>query len=73
MIRNKIKQIVDSRGLSVYGFYKAVGISAKTAYDLYRKPDQYPSGPVVDRICKWGNLQPNDVIEYVEDQPTTPE
>jgi len=65
-MRNKVKQLVDDRNLSVYEFRKQTGIANKTAYDLYNHPGQYPNKNVMEAICRTFNVQPADVIEYVK-------
>jgi DNA-binding Xre family transcriptional regulator len=67
MMRNKIKQFVDSRGITVYRFREMTGISNKTAYDLVNKPKQYPSREVMQKICSTFKVQPGELIEWVED------
>lgn len=66
-MRNKIKEIVDGSGETVYQFWKRSGLSRTTAYDLYNKPEQFPKGKVFDMLCREYNVTPNDVVEYVSD------
>lgn len=66
-MRNKIKDFVDSQGITVYEFRKRTGIANKTAYDLYNKPEQYPSRDVMDKICSTFRIQPALLLEWVED------
>jgi hypothetical protein len=66
-MRNKIKQLVDSRGLSIYRFWQDTGISRNTAYDLYNNPDRYPMADVMDAIIKTYKVDPGDVIEWIPD------
>ena len=64
-MKNKIKQLVDSRGISVYQFRKETKISMSTAYELYNNSKHLPSIRVLEKICDAYRLQPNDVIEMV--------
>lgn len=64
-MRNKIKELLDSRGITRYEFWKKTGVAQRTAYDLYDKPEQYPSGEVMDKICSTYGVMPNDVIEWI--------
>lgn len=64
-MKNKIKNLVDSNGETVYAFWKRTGLSRTTAYDLYNNPDQFPKGNVFDVICKVYGVSPNDIVEYV--------
>ena len=47
MVRNKVKEFLESRGLTVYRFQKDTRIARRTAYDLTNKPDQLPAQPVL--------------------------
>ncbi len=64
-MKNKIKMLVDDRGISVYQFRKDTGIAQATAYELYNNPKHLPSIRVLERICEAYRMQPNDVIELV--------
>ena len=64
-MKNKIKTLVDNRGMSVYKFRKDTGIAQATAYELYNNPKHLPSIRVLERICETYRIQPNDVIEMV--------
>lgn len=64
-IRNKIKQFLDSRGITPYQFEKQAKIAHRTAYDLYNNPLQIPSSSVLDKICSTYNIQPGDILEWV--------
>jgi len=66
-IRNRIKELVNSRGISVYRFWKDTGIGQNTAYDLYHHPNRYPMAEVMDAICRAYGVTPGDVLEYVPD------
>ena len=66
-MRNKIKELVDKRGLTVYQFWQDTGVSRTTAYALYNKPEQYPGRDVMDAICRVYSVQPGDVLEYVDE------
>lgn len=70
-VKNKIKEFVNARGLSVYAFRKAVGCSATTAYDLYHDPWQLPSSTVLTKICDAFRVQPTELLEWIapEDRP----
>ncbi|MGL4947064.1 MAG: helix-turn-helix domain-containing protein [Cetobacterium sp.] len=61
-MHNKIKLILDSRNISPYQMAKDVGITQKTAYDLYNRPSQIPFGKVLEKICIAYGLMPNDVL-----------
>ncbi|PZO11257.1 MAG: XRE family transcriptional regulator [Leptolyngbya foveolarum] len=64
-VRNKIKEFVESQGMSVYAFREKTGIANKTAYDLVNTPSQIPSGNVISKICDAFEVQPNEILEWV--------
>ena len=65
-VRNKIKDFLDSRELTVYRFQKDTGIARRTAYDLTNKPDQLPATPVLIKICDTYRIQPCEILEWIE-------
>ncbi len=66
-MRNKVKELIDSQGISIYEFRKRTGIANRTAYDLYHNSGQYPGPGVMDKICEAFNVQPGDILEYVRE------
>lgn len=64
-MKNRIKEFVDGRKITVYQFWKDTGISRTTAYALYNEPDQYPNKNVMDAICTRYNVQPGELLYYV--------
>lgn len=71
-MRNKIKEFVDDRGLTVYQFIKETGIAPGTGYKLYKDSKHRPSPDVLEAICDTYEIQPNEVLEWVKDQPFVP-
>ena len=67
MMRNKIKEFIDGKGITVYRFREDTGIANKTAYDLYNHPDKYPAESVMSKICAAYRVQPGDLLEWVPD------
>lgn len=63
---NKVKSFLDNRGVTPYRFQKDVGIAQRTAYDLYNNPDQLPSSTVLSKICDAYEIQPNEILEWVQ-------
>lgn len=68
VVRNKIKEFVERRNMSVYAFREKTGIANKTAYDLVNTPTQIPSGNVITKICDAFEVQPNEILEWVPDR-----
>jgi DNA-binding Xre family transcriptional regulator len=64
-VNNKIKELVDSREISVYRFRKDVGIAQRTAYDLYNNPSQLPSSSVISKICDAYRVPVGDVLVWI--------
>ncbi|MDF0553151.1 helix-turn-helix transcriptional regulator [Kamptonema sp. UHCC 0994] len=66
-MKNKIKQLVDGRGISVYQFIKETGIAPGTGYKLYNNPRHQPSPTVLGIICETYEVQPNEILEWVKE------
>lgn len=49
-MRNKVKEFLDSRGITPYAFWKKTKIAKRTAYDLYNDPTHLPSIRTLERI-----------------------
>lgn len=64
-MRNKIKQFLDSRGITRYRFMKDTGVAQATAYSLYENPLQLPSSTVLGKICDTYRVQPGELLEWV--------
>ena len=65
-MKNKVKEFLDSRGITRYQFRKDTGIAQRTAYDLYDKPEQLPSSTVLAKICDAYEVQPGELLEWVK-------
>ncbi len=65
-MKNKIREFIDARGLSVYRFRQEVGVAQKTAYDLCNNPDQLPSSTVLKKICDTYEVQPGEILAWVK-------
>ena len=68
MIRNRVKVFLDGREITPYRFQVDTGIAPGTAYGLYNRPEQIPSGAVLDKICSVYQVQPGDLLEYCEEE-----
>lgn len=69
-MQNNIKKLVDDRGITVYRFRIETGISAGTAYRLYKNPGEIPRHDVLESICRAYNLQPGEILTYIPDEAT---
>lgn len=63
-MRNKLRVLLTSKGISVYRFQRDVGVAQRTAYDLVNNPSQIPSSAVLIKICDAYEIQPNEVLEW---------
>ncbi len=66
-LRNRIKEFVDSRGITPYQFRKDTGLASNTAYNLYNDPDYIPGATAMTKICQTYKIQPGILIEYIPD------
>ena len=64
-LKNKIKQFLDSKGITPYQLKKDANIAQRTAYDLYNRAEQLPSSAVLSKICDAYEIQPNEILEWV--------
>ena len=65
-MRNKLKQFLESKNLSVYRFQKDTGIAPKTAYDLVNDESKIPAPKVLEAICDAYEVQPGDLLEWIK-------
>lgn len=63
-MKNRIKQFLDSHGITRYRFMKDVGIAQNTAYGLYDNPNQLPSSVVLSKICDTYKIQPGVILVW---------
>jgi DNA-binding Xre family transcriptional regulator len=64
-MRNRIKQVLDSKGKTRYWLWKETRLSQNTAYRLYDDPEHIPNGEVLDRLCRVLSVQPGELLEYL--------
>ena len=64
-LRNRIKELVDSKGITPYQFRKDTGLATNTAYNLYNDPDYIPGSSAMTKICEAYGVQPGDLIVYL--------
>ena len=64
-VQNKLKTFLSDRNITRYKFGKDAGLAPGTAYDLYKNPDQIPSGIVLAKICDLYEVQPSELLEWV--------
>ena len=57
-MRNKIKQFLESRGLSAYRMIQDTKISDTTGYKLAADPTYIPSSKILEALCEAYRIQP---------------
>ena len=67
MIINTLKEFIDSRGLTVYQFWKQAGITQSAGYRLYHNRDVLPLKRVLDKICTAYQIQPWELLRWEPD------
>uniref|UniRef100_B8HYZ3 Putative transcriptional regulator, XRE family n=1 Tax=Cyanothece sp. (strain PCC 7425 / ATCC 29141) TaxID=395961 RepID=B8HYZ3_CYAP4 len=66
-MQNRVKELVTSRGITPYRFWKDVGCSRDVAYRLVKDPSYIPRENVLEGICRAYGVQPGDVLIYIPD------
>ncbi len=64
---NRIRQFIESRGMTRYRFWQETGLGRDTAYRLYKDPTYIPTGQVLDKICSTYKMQPGEFLEWRDD------
>jgi DNA-binding Xre family transcriptional regulator len=72
-VRNRIREFLESRGITAYRFRIDVGIAQRTAYDLYNNPNQLPSSTVLSKICDTYQVQPSEILEWIDPEQGQPQ
>jgi DNA-binding Xre family transcriptional regulator len=60
---NRLKDILDSKGLSSFRLSKLTSLSPTTTRKIYSDRDYIPSPDVLERICIGLQVQPGDILE----------
>ena len=64
-IRNRVRQFVEDRGITIYRLREDTKISNTTVYALANNPEQIPDAGTMDAICRAYGCQPGELLEYV--------
>ncbi len=62
LIKNKLIQLLEEKGITRYQFWKDTGLSQNTAYKLCDDPEAIPSGQVMIRIYQVYGWEPGDYL-----------
>jgi DNA-binding Xre family transcriptional regulator len=60
---NRLKSVLDARGLSSFKLSKLTQLSPTTTRKIYTDKDYIPSPDVLERICLGLQVQPGDILE----------
>lgn len=60
---NRLKDLLDSRGVSSFRLSKLTNLSPTTTRKIYSDKDYIPSPDVLERICVGLEIQPGDILE----------
>ncbi|NDJ25955.1 helix-turn-helix domain-containing protein [Nostoc sp. B(2019)] len=63
-MRNKIKQFLESRGLSAYRMIQDAKISDTTGYKLAADSTYIPSSKILEALCETYRIQPGEILEW---------
>lgn len=67
-MKNALKELMDSRGVTRYRLWKLTGLAQNTAYRLYDDSEYVPGGDVMDSVCAALDCQPGDWLVYIPDE-----
>lgn len=68
VMKNKVKQLLELRGVSGYALHKETGIALTTVYRLINEPHVIPTGEVMDIILN--HFPDTTVADLLEHQRT---
>jgi len=60
---NRLKELLDARGVSSFKLSKLTQLSPTTTRKIYSDKDYIPSPDVLERICIGLEIQPGDILE----------
>lgn len=60
---NRLKEVLDTRGLSSFRLSRMAELSPTTTRKIYSDAEYIPSPDVLERICIGLQVQPGDILE----------
>jgi DNA-binding Xre family transcriptional regulator len=66
VLKNRVKEFTESRGITIYKFIRQTGIAMSTGYKLSQNPDHLPSITVLQAICDRYEIQPNEIVYRID-------
>jgi DNA-binding Xre family transcriptional regulator len=66
VLKNRVKEFTESKGLTIYKFVQQTGIAMSTGYKLSQNPSHLPSITVLQAICDRYEIQPNEIVYWID-------
>jgi DNA-binding Xre family transcriptional regulator len=66
VLKNRVKEFTQSRGITIYKFIQQTGIAMSTGYKLSQNPSHLPSITVLQAICDRYEIQPNEIVYWID-------
>ena len=66
VLKNRVKEFTENKGITIYKFAKEVGISFNTAYKLANDSNHLPSITVLEAICDYYKVDPNKIVYRID-------
>jgi DNA-binding Xre family transcriptional regulator len=66
VLKNRVKEFTESRGITIYKFVQQTGIAMSTGYKLSQNPSHLPSITVLQAICDRYEIQPNEIVYWID-------
>lgn len=66
-VKNLVAQVLESRKISRYRFWRDTGLARGTAYRLVDDPSYIPGGDVWDKVCSVLEVQPGELLMWIPD------
>jgi len=65
-LQNRVREFTEERGITIYRFIQQTGIAMSTGYKLSQNPNQLPSMAVLQAICDRYEVQPTEIIYWID-------
>ncbi len=65
MIRNRLKKIMDERGVRIVDLHRELGISRPTITSMIKNEPTSISLDILDKLCNYFEITPNDFFEVL--------
>lgn len=68
MIKSRLKDIVDARGISIRQIARDTNSHFETIRRVYHDDMQHYPKDILDRLCAYLGVEVGDILEYVPDE-----